>query len=84
MPRLLRGWVLKKIKESVSEKGQAHFLPIVDHESEWRQVAGYSKADDAYVLVVDGNGVVRWRGEGALSDAGVCGVEAAGNCGVVR
>ena len=69
VPRLLRGWVLKKIKESVSEKGQAHFLPIVDHESEWRQVAGYSKADDAYLLVVDGNGVVRWRGEGALSDA---------------
>ncbi len=69
VPRLLRGWVLKKIKESVSQNGQKHFLPILGHEAEWKKAVQYNKADDAYLLVVDGNGVVRWRGEGALSDA---------------
>jgi hypothetical protein len=69
VPKLLRGWVLKKIKESVSAKGQAHFLPVLDHEADWKRAAGYGKADDAYLLVVDGNGVVRWKTEGALSDS---------------
>jgi hypothetical protein len=69
VPRLLRGLVLKKIKESVSQNGQAHFLPVLDHEAEWKQAAGFSKADDAYVLVVDGNGAVRWRMEGPPTDA---------------
>ena len=70
VPKLLRGWVLKKIKESVSAKGQAHFLPVMDHEAEWKRAAGFSKPDDAYLLVVDGNGVVRWRAEGALTEVG--------------
>jgi hypothetical protein len=69
VPRLLRGFVLKRIKESVSQRGQAHFLPVLEHEAEWKQVAGYSKPDDAYLLVVDGTGVVRWRTEGPLTDA---------------
>ena len=69
VPRLLRGLVLKKIKESVSQKGQAHFLPVLDHEAEWKRAAGFSKAEDAYLLVVDGNGVVRWSTEGPLTDA---------------
>ncbi len=68
VPRLLRGWVTKKIKESVSARGQAHFLPVEDHEAEWKRVAGFRAADDAYVLVVDGNGVVRWRTQGGLTD----------------
>ncbi len=68
VPRLLRGWVTKKIKESVSARGQAHFLPVLEHEAEWKRAAGYSAADDAYVLVVDGNGVVRWRSQGGLNE----------------
>ena len=70
VPKLLRGWVLKKIKESVSEKGQAHFLPVTDHEAEWKSAVGYGAADDAYVVVVDGNGVVRGRVQGAVTEAG--------------
>ena len=62
------GWVTKKIRETVSARGQAHFLPVLDHEADWKRVAGFNAADDAYVLVVDGNGTVRWRTQGRLSD----------------
>ena len=69
VPRLVRGWVLGKIKGSVPARAQGRFLPVLDHEGEWKTVAGYGVADDAYVLVVDGNGVVRYRTEGAATDA---------------
>ncbi len=69
VPRLLRGYVLKKIGESVSERGKAHFLPVLDHEKEWKALAGYHAADDAYLLVVDATGTVRWKTEGALTES---------------
>jgi predicted transcriptional regulator len=39
-------------------------------EAEWRKVAHYANADDAYVLVVDGEGRVRWQTSGKVTDAG--------------
>ena len=69
VPRLVRGLVLGKIKGSVPVRAQGRFLPVLDHEAEWKTVAGYGAADDAYVLVVDGGGVVRYRTEGAATDA---------------
>jgi hypothetical protein len=68
VPRVLRGWVTKKIRDAVSAPGQQHFLPVLDHEEEWKRVAGFGAADDAYVLVVDGDGVVRWRVHGGLTE----------------
>ncbi len=69
VPRLLRGWVLKKIAAEVPDRAKARFAPIYDHEGEWKTAAGYGKADDAYVLIVDGKGMVRWKYEGAAGDA---------------
>jgi hypothetical protein len=69
VPKFLRGLVVKKIAQDVSENGKHHFLPVYDHEPEWRALAGYAKADDAYVVLIDGNGKVRWKTEGPLSDA---------------
>ena len=69
VPRLLRSWVLKKIRDQVPEREQARFLPLLDHESDWKKVAGYGKADEAYVLIVDAGGAVRGKVEGTASDA---------------
>ena len=69
VPRLVRGWVVKKIAAEVPDRAKARFLPLFDHEAEWRAVAGYGAADDAYVLVLDGGGAVRYRTEGAATDA---------------
>jgi predicted transcriptional regulator len=38
-------------------------------EAEWRKIARYTNADDAYVLVVDGDGKVRWQTSGKVTDA---------------
>ena len=69
VPKFLRGYVLRKIAADVPDRAKPHFLSIDDHGAEWRSVTGYRKADDAYVLVVDGTGQTRWRGEGPVTEA---------------
>ena len=67
VPRLLRGLVLRSISANVPERAKRRFLPVYDHEAEWRAAAGFGRSDVAYVLVVDGSGVVRYRTEGDAS-----------------
>ena len=64
VPRVLRGLVGGRIKASMPDVARAHFLYIFDHEAEWRAAVGYSSPDDAYVLLVDGEGRVRWQTHG--------------------
>ncbi len=71
VPKFMRGFVEGRIKSSVSDRGKPHFLPISDHEAEWRQLLHYSDAhaDDAYVIVVDEAGRVRWQTQGPPTEA---------------
>ncbi len=68
VPKLLRGFVTGRIKVAVADLAKPHFLPVLDHEAEWRTVAHYAAADDAYVLLIDGDGYVRWQTHGAPTD----------------
>ena len=70
VPKLIRGMVVRSIKSGVPEAEHAHFLPVFSHEAEWRTIARYSNVDDAYVLVVDGEGGVRWQTSGKVTDTG--------------
>jgi hypothetical protein len=63
-PGFLRGMIARKIKESVSPPAQPRFVPILDHEVEWKSVAGFSKQQpdsETYLVLVDGSGAVRYR-----------------------
>ena len=64
VPKMMRGMVQNRIKSSVSDRGKPHFLPLIDNEMSWRALAHYNKPDDAYILLVDGNGRVRWQSQG--------------------
>jgi len=70
VPKVIRGVVVKSIKSGVPEAQQQHFVLLFSDEAEWKRVAHYANADDAYVLVVDGDGVVRWQTSGRVTDAG--------------
>ena len=69
VPRLLRGVVLHQIAADVSDPAKPHFVPITADEPRWRELAHYSAPDDAYVLIVDSNGLVRDTRSGPLTDA---------------
>jgi hypothetical protein len=64
VPRLLRSMVLNKIKDTVPPRAQPRFVPVLDHEDEWKSAAGFNKQipdEDAYLLLVDANGIIRFR-----------------------
>ena len=69
VPGILRGYVVKRISESVPDVAKSHFLPVLDREKEWKAAAGFKSSEDVYVLVVDGTGVVRARVMGVATDA---------------
>ena len=70
VPKLIRGMVVKSIKSGVPESEQVHFMPMFSDEAAWRKIVRYANADDAYVLVIDGDGKVRWQTSGKVTDAG--------------
>jgi hypothetical protein len=70
VPKLVRGMVVKSMRSGVPEAEQRHFMPIFSGEAEWKKTAHVGSSDDAYVLVVDGSGTVRWQTAGRVTDAG--------------
>ncbi len=65
-PSFLRGMIARKIKESVSQPAQPRFVPVLDHEAEWKSAAGFSKQQpnsEAYFVLVDGSGNIRYRSQ---------------------
>ena len=75
VPKFLRGFVAGKIKSSVSERGRVHFIPLEDNEAEWKRISHYEAAGDAYVLVLDQQGSVRWQTHGQATDAAYTGMK---------
>jgi len=68
-PKMLRGMIVKSMSKSVPEGERPHFLPLMEGEPVWRVAAHYSEPDDAYVLLVNGDGIVEWQTEGDATDA---------------
>ncbi len=69
VPSLVRPMVIHSIKSSVPAGEQARFVPVLDHETEWRALVHYGAPDDTYVVVVDGKGDVAWQTHGPVTDA---------------
>jgi hypothetical protein len=67
-PKMVRGIIRKSMASSVPFEQRPHFLPITEGEPAWRAAAHYDKPDDAYVLLVDSAGTVRWQTEGEATD----------------
>ena len=69
VPKIMRGFVAGRIKSSVSDRGKPHFLPVTDDETQWRELTHYSAPNDPYILLVDGQGTVRWQTQGPPTDS---------------
>lgn len=60
VPRLFRGMVISGIKKGVPENQRDHFIPILLGEADLKQELHFSesRSDDAYVVLLDRNGMV--------------------------
>ena len=72
VPGFVRPLVMRSVRKAVPDVLRPNFVPLVDHEDEWKQAAGYDghNADAAYVLLVDAHGVIRWSTHEAYTPAG--------------
>lgn len=57
------------MKSGVPEDQRGRFIVVYRDEKELKAAAGFEQANDAYVLLLDKDGVIRWRTHGAVTDA---------------
>jgi hypothetical protein len=69
VPRLMRGMVVHSIKGGIPPANRERFLVVFHHEKELKQTVGFDRADDAYLLVLDPAGAIRWRYHGPATDS---------------
>jgi hypothetical protein len=68
VPRLVRGMVEHGIKSDTPADQRERFVMTFQGEKELKAAAEFSAPDDAYLLVLDGSGTIRWRYHGPLTD----------------
>lgn len=63
VPGFMRSLVVRAIRHEVPDVVRPNFLPLTDHEDDWKHAAGYApdQPDAAYVLLVDAAGRIRWK-----------------------
>jgi hypothetical protein len=59
------------IKGSIPKEQYDRFLLVFHGEKQLEAAAGFSRPEDAYVLVIDGAGGVRWSLHGQVDDEAV-------------
>ena len=68
-PSMVRPMILHGMRKDVPAFLHPHFVPIYDHEEDWKKLVNFSGADDAYILVTGPDGQVLWHTHGPLTDA---------------
>ena len=68
MPRFVRGMATGGMRRGTPPEEQDKFVLLFHNEAEWKTFVGYAASDDAYLLLLDGEGEVRWRGHGILQE----------------
>ena len=67
VPSLIRGTIVKSIRNNMSPAERAHFVPILEASQKWKDAAHFSSSDDAYVLIIDSTGQIQWRAHGPFT-----------------
>ena len=68
MPRFVRGMATGGMRRDTPPEQLDKFVLLFHDEAEWKKFVGYAASDDAYLLLLDGKGEVRWRGHGVLQE----------------
>ena len=68
-PSFVRPMILRGMRKDMPADQQPHFIPILDHEDEWKKLVNFSAPDDAYILLSDSHGHIVWQTHGTLTDS---------------
>lgn len=68
VPRFFRSLVVRSIAKEVPDSMKESFAPAFEKEEQWKRLVDYSAPDDAYIVVVDRDGNVKWKAHGPVSE----------------
>jgi hypothetical protein len=75
-PRLLRGFIRGRIEKNIPKEKRDSFVLLFHGEAEWKALVHFDGPDDAYLVVLDVNGSVRWVGHGNPDAVGTADLKA--------
>ncbi len=72
IPSFAHSFALHALRKQVPDVLKPNFLPLFNHEDEWKRAAGYTadQPEAAYLMLVDAKGTIRWSTHEAFSPAG--------------
>jgi hypothetical protein len=68
VPEFIRGLVTSGIRRGVPPEDQVYFLTLFHGEADLKRFVAFSAPDEAYLLLLDARGEVRWRGHGLFRE----------------
>lgn len=66
-PHLFRGMITSGIRKDVPPDQRDNFLVVTDADTAWKQFAGYSAPDDAYIVLINKSGQPIWKTHGPFN-----------------
>lgn len=63
-PKMFRGMIRHAMLGSIPQNERDTFVVLYQDEDVWKKLAGFFDPDDAYILLVDSAGRIRWRAHG--------------------
>lgn len=76
-PSFVRGMILHGMRKDVPPAQQSHFIPLFDHETEWKALVRFAAPDDPYIVLAAPDGRVLWQTQGAFSDSAYAALQSA-------
>jgi len=67
-PSFVRPMILKGMRKGVPLNEQARFVPVYDHEPDWKKLVNFSAPDDPYLILAHPDGLVVWQEHGLFSE----------------
>lgn len=68
-PRLVRGMAVHGMKSGVPTQQHDHFVVVYHGESELKRITGFQRPEEAYILLLDQRGEIRWVAHGPATDS---------------
>ena len=67
-PKMVRGMIRHSMRGNIPQSEQDTFVVLYQDEDVWKKLADFSDPNDAYMLLVDSMGRIRWRTHGKVPD----------------
>jgi hypothetical protein len=67
-PRFVRGMIVGSMRKGTPTADRDRFVTLFEGSQDLERFVGFSAGDDAYLLLLDSNGTVQWRGHGVFRE----------------